>query len=98
MAASTVTLTSGSSQVILAADEYRDKVVLQLQSLETAYLAFGEDAVNVTGLALINIGDTMTIRGAKARGAINGYSASTPTIGIETNGDIAFSPGPFVVV
>ena len=97
MAASTVTLTGGSSEEILAADANRDEVTLQLQSLHPVFLAFGEDAANATGLCLIYIGDHVTIRGDRSRGAINGFAASTPQIGIETNADIVLASGPFVV-
>lgn len=92
MAASSVTLTASSSNAILAADGNRDFYLLQLQTQEPTYIAFGEAAANATGIVLRNIGDTVKVRGAKARLACNGYSAYTPTIGIETFEEIDFIP------
>lgn len=95
MPATAVTLTGSASEEILAADENRDNYVLQLQTAEPAYLAFGEDAVTATGLALLWPGDTVTVRGPKANLACNGHAANTPTIGIETMESIEYRSGQF---
>jgi len=94
MSASAVTLTGGSSEEILAADQNRDFYTLQLHTLFPVYLAFGEDASDASGLRLTNIGDSVRVKGSKARLACNGYAASTPTIGIETFEDVEYTPGP----
>jgi hypothetical protein len=94
MAASAVTLTGSSSEEILAADPNRDVYVLQLHTQEPVYLAFGEAAVTATGIGLLFAGDTVEVRGPKAREQCNGYAAATPTIGIETVEDIIYRPGP----
>jgi len=94
MAASTVTLTGGSSEEILAADPNRDVYVLQLQSQEPVFLAFGEAAVTATGIELRVAGDSVKVCGPKAREQCNGFAAATPTIGIETVEYIEYRPGP----
>jgi len=94
MAASTITLTGGSSEAILAADPNRDVYVLQLQSQHPVYLAFGEAAVTLTGIGLLVAGDSVEVCGPKAREACNGWAVSTPVIGIETVEYIKYRPGP----
>ncbi len=94
MSASAVTLVGSTSEEILAADAHRDFYTLQLHTLEPVYLAFGEDAADATGLRLTNIGDSVRVKGVKARLACNGYAAATPTIGIETVEDVEYRPGP----
>lgn len=94
MSASAATLTGSKSEEILAADGNRDFYTLELHSLHPVYLAFGEDAADATGIRLTNIGDSVRVKGAKARLACNGYAASTPTIGIETYEDVEYRSGP----
>lgn len=94
MSASAKTLTGGSSELIIAADEYRDSLTIQLQNTNATFLAFGEDAANNTGIKLINAGDSVRVLGAKARAAVNGYSAGAALLGIETKEGIEYRPGP----
>jgi hypothetical protein len=93
MAASSVTLSGGSSEEILAANSHRDFYTLQLQTAEPVYLAFGEDAANATGIVLLYPGCSVRVTGVKAREAAYGFAADTPTIGIETSQDIEYRPG-----
>lgn len=95
MPASSVTLTGGSSEEILAADPHRDHITIQLQSAEPVYLAFGEAAVTATGICLMYPGCSVRVLGAKARLAVNGHAAATPTIGIETMNDVEYRPGSY---
>jgi hypothetical protein len=93
MAASAVTLSGGSSELIIAADDYRDHITLQLHDANPVYLAFGEAAVTATGIVLLYPGCSVRVTGAKARDAAYGFAAGTPTIGIETSEDIEYRPG-----
>ncbi len=95
MAASAVTLIGGSSELILAADHHRDHVTLQLHTAHPVYLAFGEAAVTAIGILLMYPGCSVRVLGVKARGAIYGFAASTPTIGIETTEDVEYRPGSY---
>ncbi len=75
---------TAATEEILAADLNRDFYVLQLQSEESVYLAFGEDAADASGIRLQKIGDWVEVRGEKARRAVNGYTTDTPILGWET--------------
>jgi len=95
MSASAFTHTGdSSSEQVLAADEHRDFVTLQLQNANAAFLAFGEAAANNTGIKLFNAQDSVRVKGAKARGVINAFSAGAAVIGIETTEDVEYRPGP----
>jgi hypothetical protein len=96
MAAATKAMTGGSSELILAADEHRDYVTLQLQGWYSVYLAFGEPAVNETGIMLIVPGCSVRVMGAKARLPIYGYANGETTVGIETCEDVEYRPGSFI--
>ncbi len=96
MSASTVTLTgAGASAAILAADEFRDYVLIQVQSDHDVYLGFGEDAVTLTGIGLLEPGASVEVWGPKARGAINALSTGNAVIGMETKIGIRLTPGQF---
>lgn len=95
MSAAAKALTGGSSELIIAADEYRDHITIQLQSAEPVYLGFNEDAVSATGVELIYPGCSVRVSGAKARLAIYGYAANASHVGIETHIDIEYRPGSY---
>ena len=95
MSASAVTLTGGSSELIIAADDYRDHITIQLHTAHPVYLAFGEAARTATGIALLYPGCSVRVFGAKAREAVYGFAASTPTIGVETLVDVEYRPGSY---
>jgi hypothetical protein len=96
MSAGSKTLGATATEEIIAADPNRDYYVLQLHTEEPVYLAFGEDAVTGTGILLNRIGDWVEVRGVKARKAVNGYAAGTPTFGWETFEGIKIGTGPNV--
>jgi hypothetical protein len=96
MSASTKALTGGSSELIIAADEHRDHITLQLQAFNGVYLGFGEAAVDATGIMLMVPGCSVRVFGDKARQAIYGYAAGATTVGIETCEDIEYRPGSFI--
>lgn len=94
MALGTLTVTgAGGSEVLLAADEHRDYVLIQLQSAHPAYLGFDETAITVQGIGLLQAGATVKVQGPKARGAINVIAAGNAIIGWETFEEIDYYPG-----
>jgi len=98
MAATTHTFTTTDSEQIIAADELRDHITIQLQSANTpVYLAFGEDGVDATGICLLYPGCSVRVRGPKARAAVNGIDATgTAVVGIETCEDVEYRPGSYI--
>ena len=97
MALGTKTLTGGGgSEVVVAADVNRDSIVIQLQSAHPCYFGFGETAVTLQGLSLINVGDTLTALDSKARGAINAIAVGNAVLGYETKNGVIYHPGPQV--
>ena len=96
MAAATKIFTGGSSELIIAADEHRDYITIQLQGNNSVYLAIGEAAVDATGIMLMVPGCSVRIMGAKSRLAIYGYAAGVTTVGIETCEDLEYRPGSFI--
>jgi hypothetical protein len=96
MASGTETLTGGNpTAVLLAADEYRDFVLIQLQSNHPTYLGFGEAAVSAQGVCLMEPGATAKVRGSKARGAIQAIAAGNAVLGWETMEEIDYQSGQF---
>ncbi len=96
MPSGTVTLTgAAASAEILAEDEYRDHVLIQVQSDYDVYLGFDEDAVTLEGIGLLEPGASVEVRGPKARGAINALSSGNAVIGWETMEGISYTPGQF---
>lgn len=96
MALGTKILTGGGgTEEIVAADAYRDFILIQLQSDHDTYLGFGENAVNAQGICLLEPGATVTVRGPKARGAINGISTGNAVLGYETYESIEYRSGQF---
>ncbi len=94
MALGTSTVAGGSgSEELLAVNKNRDFVLIQLQSDHPTYLGFGETAVTVEGICLLQAGATVTVRGPKARLAINVIAAGNAVIGWETFEEIEYSPG-----
>ena len=87
---------AGSSELIIAADEHRDFITIQLQDNNGVYLGIGEAAANATGIMLMVPGCSVRIMGAKARQAIYGYAAGATTVGIETTEDLEYRPGSFI--
>ena len=57
---------------LAAAGAYRGSVIVQLQSGDPTWLAFGEDAVVGEGLLLKDVGDFVEVKEPLARLAING--------------------------
>ncbi len=94
----TKTFTGAATEEIIAADEHRDHITIQMQSTGTpTYLAFGEDAVTLTGICLLYPGCSVRVTGAKARLAVNGIDATgTAVVGIETTSDVEYRPGSYI--
>lgn len=96
MAASATSLTGGSSELLIAADKNRDHLTIQLHNSEPVFLAFGEDAADLTGIKLIYPGCSVRVFGAKARIAVYGYAGAASRVGIETYEDVEYRPGSYV--
>ena len=97
MAATLKTFTGAASTLIIAADPHRDYITIQLHTASSpVFLAFGEAAVNLTGIKLIYPGCSVRVMGVKARLAIYGINAaSNATVGIETTEDVEYRPGSY---
>jgi len=96
MALGTKTLTGGGgTEEVVAADKYRGDILIQLQSDHPAYFGFGEDAVTLEGISLIFPGDTIEVKGSKARGAINAIAAGNAVLGFETGVGVKYRSGQF---
>ena len=94
MALGTLTVSGGGgSEVLLAADPYRDNVTIQLQSDHPAYLGFSETAITLQGICLLQAGASVVVRGSKAVGVINVIAAGNAIIGYETMEEITYTPG-----
>ena len=71
MAKGKATGTAASAE-LLAADEYREVVLIMLQNnVSCAFGLIGEAAVADEGIILVEIGDWVRLVGPKARGQIN---------------------------
>ena len=94
----THTFGGATSEEIIAADEHRDHITIQMQSAGSpTYLAFGETAVTLTGICLLYPGCSVRVTGHKARQAVNGICAtSDAVIGIETTEDVEYRPGSYI--
>jgi len=94
----THTFTTTASEEIIAADAHRDHITIQMQSSGTpVYLAFGESAVDATGICLLYPGCSVRVTGAKARLAVNGIDATgSAIVGIETTEDVEYRPGSYI--
>lgn len=95
MLAGVTSLTGGSSELIIAADEYRDHLTVQLHGLETVDLGFGEAAADATGIRLLYPGCSVRVLGAKARLAVYGWASGAVNVGTETTEDVEYRPGSF---
>ena len=96
MNAGVTALTGGSSELIIAADEHRDHLTVQLHTAsETVDLAFGEAAADATGIRLLYPGCSVRVLGAKARLAVYGWASGAVNVGTETTEDVEYRPGSF---
>ena len=62
---------TASSAELVAVDNYREYLTIQLTNDITVALGFGEAAVVGEGIQLMQTGDTVTVRGHLARSAVN---------------------------
>ena len=95
MPAGTDTLTGGTVKTILAADKNRDHVLIQAQSNHDTYFGFGETAVTLTGICLLEPGATIKVKGPKARLAVSAISTGAAVLGWETMEEIEYQSGQF---
>lgn len=95
MDAGVTSLTGGSSELIIAADEHRDHLTVQLHGTETVDLAFGEAAADATGIRLLYPGCSVRVLGVKARLAVYGWASGAVNVGHETTEDVEYRPGSY---
>jgi hypothetical protein len=94
MAKGSWTATAASAEIV-AADEYREVLVIQKGTNAVAVaIGIGETAEAGKGIQLLNIGDVLILRGAMARKAI--YAIGNTGAGTYQDGDVTVSPGPYV--
>ncbi len=93
MAKGKFTGTASSAQIV-AADDYRAYLTIQLTNAASANLGIGEAAVAGEGIKLINAGDSARLVGAAARKAI--YLIGDGAEGTYQDGDVTYVPGPQV--
>ena len=72
---------SAVSSEIAPANQYREKLVLQLHSITggSVSLGFGVDAIYADGVQLYAAGSTIAVSGALARLAVNGITTGVNT-------------------
>lgn len=85
---------TSASDEIIAADEFREYLTIQLTNATLVALGIGEAAVAGEGIQLINAGDTVRLEGAQARVAI--YAIGNGAAGTYQSGSVYYSPGPQV--
>lgn len=95
MSAGVTSLTGGASELIIAADDHRDFLTVQLHGTETVCLAFGEAAVDATGIILLYPGCSVRVMGCKARLPVYGWASGAVNVGTETCEDVEYRPGSF---
>jgi len=92
------TFTGATSELIIAADAYRDHITIQNHTASApVFLGFDEAAVNTKGIKLIYPGCSVRVTGCKARLAVYGIQPNDArgTVGIETCEDVEYRPGSF---
>lgn len=85
---------TSASAVLIAANEYRDQLVIQKTNATVVALGIGEAAVAGEGIQLGPIGDVAVLRGASARVAI--YVIGDGGTGTYQDGEVEVSPGPYI--
>ncbi len=61
---------TGASALLIAANRYRDTLLIQKTDNTVVALGIGEAAVAGEGIQLVNINDTAKLQGPAARGAV----------------------------
>lgn len=82
---------TGTSAIIVPADEHREFLLIEHTNATQVALGFGEDAVATKGVQLIKIGDSVVAKGNMARKAV--YAIGNGGTGSYQDGDITFYPG-----
>ena len=74
-------LASSASAVIVPANVYRDKLVVQMRSSNPVSLAFDEAAVALDGVQLRQAGSVIIVTGALARSEVRGICPTSDGTG-----------------
>lgn len=85
-------LTGATSELIVAANENREYLTIQLKGSATIELGFGTAAVAGEGIKLIKPGDSVLIQGALAREAVYGIGTQTNSLGGWQDGNVQVTP------
>jgi hypothetical protein len=85
---------TAASAVLIAANAYRDHLLIQKTNATTVALGIGEAAVAGEGIQLVNAGDVAILHGASARVAI--YVIGNGGTGTYQDGDVEVTPGPYI--
>jgi len=78
--------------IIVAADDYREYLLIQMTTAGACALAFGEAAVADEGVQMLEIGDAVHVKGAQARLAV--YQIGENAAGTWQDGNITVTNGP----
>jgi hypothetical protein len=78
-AASGAWASTQADSIIVAANKYRDNLVIQQWSSDPTYLAFGQAAVSLSGYAMMTAGSVCVVHGPLAREAVHAINASSKT-------------------
>lgn len=92
MAQGTFVLQGGTSESIVAANDNRSHLTIQLKGSTSIELGIGTAAVAGQGIKLIQPGDSVQIKGALAKLAVNGIGTITTSNGGWQDGDVQVTP------
>ena len=86
---------TGASVAVIAADEYRDFLCIQMiDATETVTFGFDAAAVIGEGITFSRVGDSIRLRDRLARGAVRVIASGAGGICVYQDGDIVFGAGP----
>jgi hypothetical protein len=87
---------TGASAALVVANANRDCLIIQKTNATAAALGLGVAAESGKGVQLVKVGDTLVLRGAQAREAVNVIGNSATGVYAEVFGDASFTSGPHV--
>lgn len=87
---------TAASAALVAANTNRDCLIIQKTNATAVALGLGVDAEAGKGVQLVKINDTLILRGAQAREAINVIGNGGTGTYAEVFGDASFAAGPHI--
>ena len=82
-------LGTATSAVLVAANDYRDYLLIQHGNATAIALGFGEPAIALSGVQLFKAGDVCKVEGPMARGAV--YVIGSGGVGSYQDGNVDVS-------